>query len=205
MLTPVQRVKGVALRSAAALRLSRRRSCAAVAGRSHRVAASGGQGGPGGLRFPPRPSLDSPLPLETPPLRYGDGGGGALRSGAALCLVAKGWGCSAFFRCLAGCVVRSCAALGCGSSHVAASGGQGGPGGLRFPPRPSLDSPLPLETPPLRYGDGGGRARRSGAALCRRGKGWCALLCVISDAGRLPLSAVSAHRGWPARSAGPAR
>ena len=45
---------------------------------------------------------------------------------------------------------RPCAAFGCGSSLVTASGGQGGPGGLRFPPRPSLDSPLPLETPPLR-------------------------------------------------------
>ena len=67
--------------------------------------------------------------------------------------------------------LRSCADFGCGSSRVAASGGQGGPGGLRFPPRPSLDSPLPLETPPLRYGVGGGRAPRSYAALCRRGNG----------------------------------
>ena len=60
------------MRSAAALRAVRRRSCAAVGCGSSRVAASGGQGGPGGLRFPPRPSLDSPLPLETPPLRYGE-------------------------------------------------------------------------------------------------------------------------------------
>ena len=59
----------VALRSAVVLRLSRRSSCAAVGCGSYRVAASGGQGGPGGLRFPPRPSLDSPLPLKTPPLR----------------------------------------------------------------------------------------------------------------------------------------
>ena len=38
-----------------------RRSCAAVAGGSSRVAASGGQGGIGGLRVPPTPSLDSLL------------------------------------------------------------------------------------------------------------------------------------------------
>ena len=37
---------------------------------------------------------------------------------------------------------RSCAAFGCGSSLVAASGGQGGIGGLRVPPTPSLDSLL---------------------------------------------------------------
>ena len=61
----------VALRSAAALRVSQRRSCVAFGCGSSLVAASGGQGGLGGLRFPPRPSLDSPLPLETPPLRYG--------------------------------------------------------------------------------------------------------------------------------------
>ena len=41
----------VALRSSVALRLSRRRSCAAFGCGSSRVAASGGQGGPGGLRF----------------------------------------------------------------------------------------------------------------------------------------------------------
>ena len=63
------RVWCVALRSAVDLRLSWRPSCAAFGCGSSRVAASGGQGGPGGLRFPPRPSLDSPLPLETPPLR----------------------------------------------------------------------------------------------------------------------------------------
>ena len=32
-------------------------------------------------------------PFVPPPLRYGDGGGGALRSYAALCLAAKGEGC----------------------------------------------------------------------------------------------------------------
>ena len=36
----------------------------------------------------------------------------------------------------------SCAAYGCVSSRVAASGGQGGIGGLRVPPTPSLDSLL---------------------------------------------------------------
>ena len=110
------------------------RSCAAGACWRSLVAASGGQGGPGGLRFPPRPSLDSPLPLETPPLRYGVGGGGALRSYAALRLVAKGLG--AAFRSFVALRLsrrRSCAAYGCGSSRVAASGGQGGLGGLRFP------------------------------------------------------------------------
>ena len=176
------------------------RSCAAVTGGSHRVAASGGQGGLGGLRFPPRPSLDSPLPLETPPLRWGDGGGGAVRSNAALCLVAMGEGCCfACGRCIAAFAAHPCAAYGCGSSHVAASGGQGGIGGLRVPAphcaltrpvfraaarqphssraardlcEPSLDSPLPLETPPLRWGDGGGGAVRSNAALCRCCRWW---------------------------------
>ena len=60
---------GVALRSVVALQLLGRRSCAAFGCVSSLVAASGGQGGIGGLRVPPRPSLDSPLPLETPPLR----------------------------------------------------------------------------------------------------------------------------------------
>ena len=83
----------------------------------------------------------------------------------------------AFYRCIAAFAARSCAAGACWRSLVAASGGQGGPGGLRFPPRPSLDSPLPLETPPLRYGVGGGGALRSYAALCRCCKGfvWCFL------------------------------
>ena len=44
-----QGVSGVALRSTATLRLSRRRSCAAYGCGSSRVAASGGQGGLGGL------------------------------------------------------------------------------------------------------------------------------------------------------------
>ena len=101
---------------------------------------------------------------------------------------------------------------GRGSSLVAASGGQGGIGGLRFPAPhcahtrpvfraaarqphssraardlrgPSLDSPLPLETPPLRYGEVAARASRyaagagsigSFAATKRRcfggGEGW---------------------------------
>ena len=83
----------------------------------------------------------------------------------------------AFYRCIAAFAARSCAAGACWRSLVAAFGGQGGPGGLRFPPRPSLDSPLPLETPPLRYGVGGGGALRSYAALCRCCKGfvWCFL------------------------------
>ena len=79
-------------------------------------------------------------------------GVGAVADGVGICVLAVPcgfWGsvlplpCGLSWR-------RSCAAFGCGSSRVAASGGQGGPGGLRFPPRPSLDSPLPLETPPLR-------------------------------------------------------
>ena len=86
------------------------------------------------MRFPPRPSLVSPLPLETPPLRYGVGGGGALRANAALCRCCKGFVCcSTFLCCLAVLQRRSCAAFGCGSSRVAASGGQGGIGGLRVP------------------------------------------------------------------------
>ena len=110
----------------------------------------------------------------------------------------------AFYRCIAAFAARSCAAGACWRSLVAASGGQGGIGGLRFPAPhcahsrpvfraaarqphssraardlrgPSLDSPLPLETPPLRYGVGGGGALRSYAALCRCCKGfvWCFL------------------------------
>ena len=142
------------------------RPCAAFGCGSSRVAASGGQGGPGGLRFPPRPSLDSPLPRETPPLRGGVGGGGAARSYAALCLVANGYVCcSAFFRCPAGCVVRPCAAFGCGSSRVAASGGQGGPGGLRVPPTPSLDS---LLTPLYRRRSAEGLEAAERCVLARR-------------------------------------
>ena len=57
----LQRVIGVALCSAAALRFLRRRSCAAFGCGSSLVAASGGQGGLGGLRFPPKSSLDSPV------------------------------------------------------------------------------------------------------------------------------------------------
>ena len=80
--------KAVVLHSAVALRAVRRRSCAAFGCGSSRVAASGGQGGPGGLRFPPRPSLDSPLPLKTPPLRYGAVAAGAGRCAAGAGLVA---------------------------------------------------------------------------------------------------------------------
>ena len=105
--------------------------------------------GQGDCDFPLGPPWILLLPLDTPPLRCGVGGGRALRSYAALCRWGNGC-CSAFCRCVAAFAARSCAAVGCGSSLVAASGGQGGPGGLRFPPRPSLDSPLPLETPPLR-------------------------------------------------------
>ena len=80
-----------------------------------------------------------------------------------------------------GFAAHPCAAVGCGSSRVAASGGQGGPGGLRFPPRPSLDSPLPLETPPLRYG-----AVAAGAGRCAAGAGaisaWRRISAVVWEA-----------------------
>ena len=55
---------------------------------------------------------------------------------------------------------RSCAADSCGSSRVAASGGQGGIGGLRVPPTPSLDS---LLTPLYR------RRSAEGLEAARRG------------------------------------
>ena len=56
----------------------------------------------GDCDFPLNPPWILLLPLETPPLRWGDGGGGALCSGVALCLVAKGDGCCvACFRCFA--------------------------------------------------------------------------------------------------------
>ena len=85
-----------------------------------------------------------------------------------------GWGFT-FCCCVADARRRSCAAYGCDSSLVAASGGQGGPGGLRFPPRPSLDSPLPLKTPPLRYG-----AVAAGAGRCAAGAGSVGALRRIS-------------------------
>ena len=106
--------------------------------------------------------------------------------------------CFVFCRCLAGCAACSCAALGCGSSLVAAS----------------LDSPLPLETPPLRYG-----AVAAGAGRCAAGAGMIAALRRISavvweatGAGRYAAGAgsISALRrisavvleaagGWPLR------
>ena len=99
--------------------------------------------GQGDCEFPLLPPwiLFSPLCTAAAPL--GDGGGGARRSYAALRLVAKG-GCVALRSTVALRLSRqrSCAAYGCGSSLVAASGGQGGIGVLRFPPRPSLDSPI---------------------------------------------------------------
>ena len=100
-----------------------------------------------------------------------------------------------------------CAADCCGSRHVAASGGQGGLGGLRFPPKSSLDSPLPLETPPLRYGAVAARAGRcaagagsisalrrisavvweaAGAGRCAAGAGWIADLRRCGCAAFLP-------------------
>ena len=87
-----------------------------------------------------------------------------MRSCAALCRCCRWWAwCFAFFRCLAGFGRLPCAAFACGSSRVAASGGQGGIGGLRVPPTPSLDSRVPLCTAaaPLRGG------RRQGDAFLR--------------------------------------
>ena len=144
------------------------------------VAASGGQGGIGGLRVPPTPSLDSRVPLCTAAAPLGDGGGGAARSYAALCRRGKGCACCfAFCSCLAVCVARSCAAVAGGSHRVAASGGQGGIGGLRVPPTPSLDS---LLTPLYRRRSAGG-GRRRGAAFWSgalpQGQGCGVLLCVL--------------------------
>ena len=75
-----------------------------------------------------------------------------------------GW-CSAFCRCFAVLWQRSCAALGCGSSRVAASGGQGGIGGLRVPPTPSLDS---LLTPLYRRRSAEGLEAAERCVLARR-------------------------------------
>ena len=89
-----------------------------------------------------------------------------MRSGAALCLVAKGEGCCfAFYHCFAAFAARPCAAFGCGSSHVAASGGQGGIGGLRVPPTPSLDS---LLTPLYRRRSAEGMEAAGQGVLMRR-------------------------------------
>ena len=86
----LQRVRGVALRSTIALRLSRRvlaPHLAALAAVWQPPAAKEGQGD---CEFPLGPPWILLLPLETPPLRYGVGGGGARRSGAALCRRGKG-------------------------------------------------------------------------------------------------------------------
>ena len=80
----------VALRSAAALRPSWRVLAplmAALAAAWQPPAAKEGQGD---CDFPLGPPWILLLPLETPPLRYGVGGGGALRSYAALCRCCKG-------------------------------------------------------------------------------------------------------------------
>ena len=148
-------------------------SCAAVTCWRNHVAASGGQGGIGGWRVPPTPSLDS---LLTPLYRRRSAEG---LEAAERCVLARRSGAGARGLCVAlnSSVAlrllwrRPCAAVACWRYRVAASGGQGGPGGLRFPPRPSLDSPLPLETPPLRYGVGGGVALRFCAAFRRCCKG----------------------------------
>ena len=82
---------------------------------------------------------------------------------ACLRIAARGRGyCFAFCRLVAAFAARPCdAGAGC-SDLVAASGGQGGIGGLRVPPTPSLDSRVPLCTAaaPLR-----GWRRRSDAFL----------------------------------------
>ena len=67
-----------------------------------------------------------------------------------------------------------CAAFGCGSSRVAASGGQGGIGGLRVPPTPSLDS---LLTPLYRRRSAEGLDAAGRGVIARRSavgaRGWC--------------------------------
>ena len=99
---------GVDLRSSVALRLSWRLPCAADSCGSSLVAASGGQGGIGGLRVPPTPSLDSRVPLCTAaaPLGGWRRQGGAFWRGA----LPQGQGmgcCSEFFRCFATFVAAS--------------------------------------------------------------------------------------------------
>ena len=66
----------------------------------------------------------------------------------------------AFFRCSLAFAAHPCAADTCWRSLVAASGGQGGIGGLRVPPTPSLDS---LLTPLYRRRSAGGWRPRSAA------------------------------------------
>ena len=106
---------GVALRSAVALQLLWRRSCAAVGCGSSRVAASGGQGGIGGLRVPPTPSLDS---LLTPLYRRRSARGmeaagrGVLARRSAAGAREVGECCFAFFCCVAASRQHPCAAGG---------------------------------------------------------------------------------------------
>ena len=89
----------------------------------------------------------------------------ALRSAVALRVVGR----------------RSCAAFGCGSSLVAASGGQGGIGGLRVPPTPSLDS---LLTPLYRRRSARGLEAAERRGLTRRAgvgaQGLDVMICGLS-------------------------
>ena len=81
---------------------------------------------------------------------------------------------------LCGFAAHSCAALGCGSGGVAAAGGQGGIGGLRVPPPPSLDS---LLTPLYRRRSAEGLEAAERGVLARRSasgaRDWV-LLCVLA-------------------------
>ena len=90
--------------------------------------------------------------------------------------------CSAFCRCFAVFGARPCAAGACWRSLVAASGGQGGIGGLRVPPTPSLDS---LLTPLYRRRSAMGLEAAERRVLARRSaagaRGGCAALRLAVD------------------------
>ena len=160
------------------MRLSRQLPCAAFGCGSSLVAASGGQGGIGGLRVPPTPSLDS---LLTPLYRRRSAEGLeaaercvlARRSGAGARGLCVALNSSVALRLLRRVLAPHLAALAAVWQPPAAKEGQGD---CEFPLGPPWILLLPLETPPLRYGVGGGGAARSGVALCLAAKGWCGAL-----------------------------
>ena len=79
------------LRSAAALRAVRRVLAPHLAAAAALWLPPAAKEGQGDCEFPLGPPWILLLPLETPPLRGGVGGGGALRSYAALCRFCMWW------------------------------------------------------------------------------------------------------------------
>ena len=133
---------GVALRASIALLISRRVLAPLLAAAAAVWLPPAAKEGQGDCDFPLGPPWILLYPLKR--RRSAEGLEAAERSVLARrsALLQRGRFVALRSRCVEGFAARSCAAVGCGSSLVAASGGQGGIGGLRVPPTPSLDSLL---------------------------------------------------------------